>query len=113
MTDLPLHERLAKAEARIAALESERLQVTNVERLAVGPDDVLFVHLREDVTQGEMDEAARVIAETIGTRRVLMLAGDMRVSVAPLPVDQPTVLVCPLCGGAGCEQCRGAGVLDA
>jgi hypothetical protein len=41
--------------------------------------------LHERIAMLERHVAARVIAETIGTRRVLMLAGDMRVSVAPLP----------------------------
>lgn len=92
MTDELSHRRrLAKLEERVAKLEGERLRVIEVERLAVGPNDVLFVHVSDDTSPAEMDEVARVVAEHLGTRRVLILAGDTGITVAPLPPDAPGV----------------------
>lgn len=102
--ELSHRRRLAKIEERVKALEGDRLHVRDVERLEVKPEDVLIVHVPADTTHEEMDETARVIAEHLGTRRVLMVAGETSVSVAPLPPDPHEVLPplaplpCPVCG---------------
>lgn len=113
MGDESAARRLARLEERVTALELSRLSVIECERLALAPDDVLCVHVADTTSPEEMDDTARIIAEHLGTRRVLVLADDTRVTVAELPPDRPAVLVCPLCGGAGCPQCKGTGVLDA
>ncbi len=46
------------------------------------------MHVAADTTREEMDETARIIAEHLGTRRVLVLA-DVSVTVAELPPDAP------------------------
>lgn len=114
MTDLPLHVRIATLERHVAALEGDRINVIEVERLALAPTDVLCVHVADDTSPEEMHETARIIAEHLGTRRVLVLAGETRVSAAELPPDPPpAIATCPLCGGAGCADCKGTGVTDA
>jgi hypothetical protein len=117
--ELSYRRRLLKLEERLAALEGERLNVVTVERLTIQPDDVLFVHVADDTEPAQMDEVARIIAEHLGTRRVLILAGETTVSVGTLPPDEATRVLgpvdstCPLCGGAGCDDCGGSGVRNA
>lgn len=93
--ELSQRRRLNALEERVAALEGERLNIIEAERLQLEPDDVLLVHVAADTTQPEMDEVARVVAEHLGTRRVLILAGDTKVTVGKLPPDEPGLRLAP------------------
>lgn len=84
-----LARRLAAAERLIA----EGMPITSLERLTVTPNDCLIFRLPAaafDPDEGVEPMAqtiARVAADVLGTRRVLVLEDAAQITVAPIPPD--------------------------
>jgi hypothetical protein len=107
--------RLADLEERVMVLET-LLNVAEMQRVAITPEDAVFIRLPHEAFlesgDGEPPVAftiARVAADVLGTRRILVLEDVADITVAPLPREH----TCPLCGGGGCKECGGSGVTDA
>lgn len=112
--------------AKLGDVEQMAVRIVEVERLDIGRDDVLFVHVPELADQAYVNSVAAAVHQVLGSHRVLVLAGGITVTAGELPADEaeahpdePTV--CPDCAGSGkrvaggnvlaCQTCGGGGTL--
>lgn len=119
-----LREQVAKLTEQVENTEQMAVRIVEVERLDIGRDDVLFVHVPELADQAYVNAVAAAVHQVLGSHRVLVLAGGISVSVGDLPAeDEPTdtPTLCHTCGGDGrvvaggqvlaCATCGGGGTI--
>lgn len=116
-----LREAVAALTTKVNDTEQMAVRIVDVERLDIGQDDVLFVHVPELADQAYVDAVAAAVHQVLGSHRVLVLAGAITVSVGELPADADGPALCSTCAGQGklirqghavdCPACGGGGTI--
>jgi glucose/arabinose dehydrogenase len=62
-------------------------QIESVQRIQVGPDDVLIITVPDRINQQQAAQVKDHVQKVLRTDRILVLADGTRFHVAPLPAD--------------------------